>query len=403
MPELRRPSLVGMESTAPRPWRMGPRTTWLFDLAIVGVLALGAVLFTIAVGRVGAGLLSLAEIAPLILRRHRPATAFALVAGLHALQVLTYDYPIWGQLAFPIALYSLARFGRPRDGWIGLGVGGIAALTASVVWTLAFKADLSDELRDPLSINDFVPYVLSIGAIVVAAWALGTQARIRRAYEDTLVERGRQLAAEAEQRALMAAADERARIAREMHDVVAHGLTVVIVQADGARYAAEHDPAVAVRTLDTIATTGRGALAEMRRLLGLLRGSGDPALVPQPGLADLPELLAADQDRVTAELPDPLPEVSDGAALTTFRVIQESLTNVRKHGGPEARITVRLRLDDGDLVIDVIDDGRGASAEHADHGLGLLGMRERVEVHGGSVVAGPVPGGGWAVHARIPA
>jgi len=382
---------------------MGPRTTWLFDLAVVGALAMGAVLFTVAVGRLGAGLLSLAEIAPLLLRRHRPATTFALVAGLHALQAVTYGYPIWGQLAFPIALYSLARFGRPRDSWIGLGIGAVAAVTASVVWTRAFRSGLSEELRDPLSINDFIPYILSIGAIVVAAWALGTQARIRRAYEDTLVERGRQLAAEAEQRALMAAADERARIAREMHDVVAHGLTVVIVQADGARYAADSDPTVAVRTLETIAETGRDALAEMRRLLGLLRGSSDPALVPQPGLADLPELLAADPDRVTAELPDPLPEVPDGVALTAFRVVQESLTNVRKHGGPEARATVCLRLDGTDLVIEVVDDGRGASATHSDHGLGLLGMRERVDVHGGSVVAGPVPGGGWAVRARIPA
>lgn len=380
---------------------MGPRTTWLFDLAIVGLLLLGGVMFLATVHDPYGGLLTLAEITPLVIRRRRPELTFALVAGVHALQAATYDYPLWGQVAFPIALYSLARFGRPRAGWIGLAVAAVATVTAAVVWTHAYKDDLPAELRDRLTVNDYVPYALSIGAIVIAAWALGTQARIRRAYEETLVERGERLAAEAEQRALMAAADERARIAREMHDVVAHGLSVVIVQADGARYAAEDDPAIAVRTLETIASTGRDALAEMRRLLGLLRGSQDPALVPQPGLADLPGLLTADPDHVTSDLPEPLPEVSEGAALTAYRVVQEALTNVRKHAGPDARATVRLRVDGPDLVVEVTDDGRGAAADEGT-GLGLLGMRERVEVHGGSVEAGPVTGGGWSVRARIP-
>lgn len=391
-----------MDSTGPQPWRMGPRATWLFDLAVVGVLLFGGFVYLAVVRETYAAVLTLAEITPLVIRRYRPGTTFSLVAGVHAVQALTYDYPLWGQIAFPIAVYSLARFGRPRDGWIGLGVSTVAAVVASVVWTRAFHAELSPDLADPLTVKDYFPYIASIGAIIVAAWALGTQARIRRAYEDTLVERGQQLAAEAEQRAVMTAADERARIAREMHDVVAHGLSVVIVQADGARYAAEQDPGVAVRTLETIAGTGREALAEMRRLLGLLRGSQDPALVPQPGLADLPTLLSADPGHIVSDLPDPLPTVPDGVALTAYRVVQESLTNVRKHAGPDARSTVRLWIDGADLMVEVTDDGYGAAATVETSGLGLLGMRERVQVHGGSVHAGPAPGGGWTVRARIP-
>ncbi len=390
---------------AQRPWRLGPQTTRVFDAALAGALVLGSV-SGVLTGTPYATALSLAQTLPLFLRRTRPALTFALVASASALQALTYDFPLWGQVAFPVALYSLARFGRPRDAWVGLGVSAVAAVTASYVWTTAFDADLPPELRsDGADLARYLPYALSIGAIVLAAWALGTQARIRRAYEATLVERGERMAAEAEQRARTAAAEERTRVAREMHDVVAHGITGMIVQADGARYAAAQDPDVAVRTLETVASTGREALAEMRRLLGLLRGTSDPELVPQPGRRELPALLAADVEagRVVAELPDPVPTASDGVALTVFRVVQESLTNVRKHAGPEARATVRVRAQGPDVTVEVVDDGRGAAAVRTDGaGLGLVGMRERVDVHGGTVTAGPVPGGGWAVRARIP-
>ena len=259
-------------------------------------------------------------------------------------------------------------------------------------------------VQPDLSLTTFLPYTLTVGAIVIAAWALGTQGRIRRAYEDALLERGERMAEEAEQRTRSAAAEERTRVAREMHDVVAHGITGMIVQADGARYAAEHDPDVAVRTLETVASTGREALTEMRRLLGLLRGTSDPELVPQPGLADLPRLLAADVEagRVRATLPDPAPAMPDGVALTVFRVVQESLTNVRKHAGAGATAAVDVTVDGPDVLVEVVDDGHGAAHTSTSGGLGLVGMRERVAVHGGTLDVGPAPGGGWRVRARIP-
>lgn len=387
-----------------RPWRLGPRATRVFDLVLATSLVLPSLAMVVVVGTSLAPLIfSLLQTVPLYWRRGHPVAVFAFVAGASVLQAATYDMPVWGQVGFPAALYALARFSSGRAARVGLLVGLCGAAVASWVWTSsqvqAYPPGLEYVDYD-VGLDDLSPYFFSIAAIVLAAWALGSQARIRRAYEAGLVERGRQLALEAEQRAVLAAAEERTRIAREMHDVVAHGLSVVIVQADGARYAAQKDPQVAVRTLDTVATVGRDALTEMRRLLGLLRGSDDPALAPQPRLADLPSLVTAD-DRVELDLPDPLPEVPDGVALTVFRLVQESLTNVRKHAGPNAQARVRLESRPDALEVEVVDDGHGASAAGGS-GLGLLGMRERVEVHGGALEVGPAAGGGWRVRARIP-
>ncbi len=391
-----------------RPWRLGPRATRWFDVLFASALVLPIFPLTLALGLRGEGygqpwVLSLLQTVPLYWRRHHPVAVFTAVAGFSVLQAFTYDMPIWGQIGFPAALYALARYGSRRAGVIGLLVGLCGAAVASWVWTSAQFAQYPpglDYIDYDLGLDDLSPYFFTIVAIVLAAWALGSQGRIRRAYEASLVERGQRLAVEAEQRAVLAAAQERTRIAREMHDVVAHGLSVVIVQADGARYAAEKDPQIAVRTLETVATVGRDALTEMRRLLGLLRGSEDPALAPQPRLADLPSLVT-EHDRVRLDLPDPLPEVPDGVALTVFRLVQESLTNVRKHAGPQARATVRLRATGDAVEIEVVDDGHGASAAET-AGLGLVGMRERLEVHDGTLHVGPAVGGGWAVRARIP-
>jgi signal transduction histidine kinase len=188
-----------------------------------------------------------------------------------------------------------------------------------------------------------------------------------------------------------------------MHDVVAHGLSVIVVQADGARYAAAKDPDVAVGTLETISATGREALTEMRRLLGLLR-EGDTGVTPQPGLDDVRHLVdeaRAAGMQVTADLPEHAPDVPDGVGLAAYRIVQEALTNVRKHAGPDAAVDVRVAVDRG-VAIDVRDDGRGAAARTEGRGLGLVGMRERAAVHGGTLEAGPAPGGGFAVSARLP-
>lgn len=386
-----------------QPWRLGPREQWWFDVALATALLLPALATPLTDAGWTGLLLSIGQIGPLYWRRHHPATAFAVVAATSALQAVLLDTPLWSQVAFPVAVYSVARYATTLLGLAAAGVGLCGAAVASVVWLRGYDV--------ALSVANVASYVVTISTIVVTAWALGALARTRRAYVDALVERSEQIRREAEQQVALAASDERARIAREMHDVVAHGLSMMVVQADGARYAARRDPEVATAALETIAATGRESLTEMRRMLGLLRSGEGGELQPQPGLADLPGLVVGDD--IVATLPDPDTPVPDGVALAAYRVVQEALTNVRKHAGPGARARVEVTVGT-EVAVVVEDDGRGAAAacpaqqgEEASgrddgRGLGLIGMRERVTVHGGTVEAGPRPGGGWRVAARLP-
>jgi signal transduction histidine kinase len=211
-------------------------------------------------------------------------------------------------------------------------------------------------------------------ATVVAA---GLAVRLRRRASRAARDRASEAIDTAATRAL-AASDERARIAREMHDVVAHTLTVVVAQADGARFAAKRDPAVATRALETIGEVGRAALTEMRGLLGVLRDT-DPQ-------ADL----------------GPQPSLPIGAGLAVYRVVQEALTNVLKHAGPKVTAYVQLRWLPDAVEVTVSDDGRGAAAGRGKGGTGIEGMRERATIFGGTLSAGPKRGGGYVVRARLP-
>lgn len=251
-----------------------------------------------------------------------------------------------------------------------------------------------------------VPFVL--------AWVLGDSVRTRRAYWAQLEEKASRLEKEREAQSRIAVAAERARIARELHDVVAHNVSVMVVQADGAAYVLDTAPEQSRQALETISGTGRQALAEMRRLLGVLRTGEQPEsgeYVPQPGVEQLADLI--DQVR-GAGLPvdfqvageaRPLPS---SVELTAYRIVQEALTNTRKHGGPDVGATVRLAYKGDDLELLIEDDGRGAQQElytggGADGlGHGLIGMRERVGMVGGSLNAGPRPGGGFRISAVLP-
>lgn len=379
------------------PWQLGARGRWLFDLALAGGLVVVGGLGHFVAGQVAAAILTCVQALPLVWRRRHPVPVFAIVAGASALQAVLIDTPTVGQLAFPVAVYSVARWAPRWHGVAALLVGYAGAGVASVRWLNAFGSDV-------VNASSVTPYVVTIGAIVTTAWALGFAGQQRERYVAELVERAEVAERMAEREVQLAAQDERARIAREMHDVVAHGLSVIVVQADGARYAAARDPDVAVTTLGTIATTGREALTEMRRLLGLLR-IGDSGVRPQPGLADLAHLVAdtrATGARVEADLPDPMPDVPDGVGLAAYRIVQEALTNVRKHAGPDATVSLLVRAEPDAVEIEVHDDGRGAAALSGGRGLGLIGMRERAEARGGTVAAGPAPGGGFTVSARIP-
>lgn len=204
----------------------------------------------------------------------------------------------------------------------------------------------------------------------------------------------------------LAASTERARIAREMHDVVAHTLSVVVAQADGGRFASRTDPAAAGRTLDTIADVSRAALTEMRALLGVLRTpDGEAELGPQPSIGDIPSLVASARDSgldvsfVTTGTPRPLPI---GAGLALYRIAQEGLTNVLKHAGPVVAAYLQLIWGEDDVRLVVSDDGRGAAARGDGRGGGIEGMRERATVFGGTLAAGPKAGGGFEVRAALP-
>jgi len=209
---------------------------------------------------------------------------------------------------------------------------------------------------------------------------------------------------ESEEEAKRAVADERLRIAQELHDVVAHSMGVIAVQAGVGAHVIDDDPAEAKRSLEAIATTSRGTLVEIRRLLGVLRSDGDAAYQPAPGLADLDRLVAdvggAGLD-VALCIDGERGDVPPGVDLTAYRIVQEALTNVLKHAGP-AHTTVTVGYEPGALRLEIADDGRGVNGRASQGGHGLLGMRERVGVYGGSLQAGPAQGGGFRVVARLP-
>lgn len=243
---------------------------------------------------------------------------------------------------------------------------------------------------------------LAVAFGVAAAW-LAVRLRTVWLRERELTER---LASDRAAERELAAAQERARIAREMHDVVAHTLSVVVAQADGGRFAGQTDPDASARALGTIADVSRAALAEMRALLGVLRDAdGDIGLGPQPSIDDIPALVSQARDAglevslVTTGTPHTLPI---GAGLAVHRIVQEGLTNVRQHAGPKARAFVLLAWEADALVATVSDDGRGAAAADDGNGQGLLGMHERAAMFGGTLTAGPKAGGGYVVRARIP-
>jgi signal transduction histidine kinase len=247
--------------------------------------------------------------------------------------------------------------------------------------------------------------VAAVALALAGAFALRARQAVR--HECEARDRG---ATEAAAGRALAASNERSRIAREMHDVVAHTLSVVVAQADGGRFVAKKDPAAAVRALETIADVSRDALTEMRGLLGVLRESdGEAELGPQPTLGDIPTLVSSVRDGglevsyVTTGTPRPLPI---GAGLAVYRIVQEALTNVLKHAGPKVTAYVQLQWKPDALEVTVSDDGRGAAARAtggtATGGTGLEGMRERATVLGGTLSAGPRRGGGYVVRARLP-
>ena len=311
---------------------------------------------------------------PLVWRRRWPMPVFAVIAAVAGVQWLA-DVKVLGDAALLVALFTVAARESRQRALIATGVVGAGAVLATARW----------------GSDDAFKTFVGLAGLTIAAAGIGTSVRQRRAVQAASEER--------------AAAAERARIAREMHDIVAHNLSVMIALADGAAFAAERSPVQSVEAMQNVSATGRQALTEMRGLLGVLRDDESESSRRQPGLDELDQLVG--QVRA-AGLPVTLAVEGDaaalpaGAQLTVFRLVQEALTNTLKHAGPKARAAVTLRFDAGGVDVEVSDDGTGERpAAQGGHGLGLSGMRERAAVYAGTVEAGPLSTGGWRVHTRL--
>jgi signal transduction histidine kinase len=367
------------------------------SIALVALLAMELEVWLAAdiVRRPAAALVALAATLPLAIRARYPLTAF--LVGFGSLMLMTKVSPRFDEagltfvLLYVFWLYTLGANTRGRQAWAAAVI-----VPASV---LGFVADDGDPFR---------PGDIAFGLFIIGGpWLAGLLIRLRRQSERRLGARAAELERERDERARAAVAEERARIARELHDVVAHAISVVIVQARGGRAQLRAGATDESRqAFDAIERTGEQALGEMRRLLGLLRQDDEQlARSPQPSLAQLDAL--AQQVRA-AGLPVELHvdgervEVPPGVDLSAYRIIQEALTNALKHAG-RARAVVRVAYGAQGLEIEVTDDGAGAgSLNGAGGGHGLIGIRERVTLVGGELDAGPLADGGFSVRARLP-
>jgi signal transduction histidine kinase len=320
-------------------------------------------------------------------RRRAPLVVIgvAIATSVVANVVGVLDEAATPAIALVVAVYS-----------VGAHTSGLRAAAGG----LGAAALIAVNVAEQFSLGD----LLFIATILGGAWLAGRAMRYRREREHVLELLTVDLEREREEKARAAVAEERVRIARELHDIVAHAISVIVLQARGGRRSLATDPGETREALDTIEATGSEALAEMRRLLGMLRRDDEEiALAPQPSLRYLDALAAQVRE---AGLPVDLSvegeptELPPGVDLSAYRIVQEALTNALKHAGPAtARVVVRYREDD--LELEIADTGPGAGASDED-GHGLAGMRERVSLYGGKIEAGPRDGGGFAVRARLP-
>jgi signal transduction histidine kinase len=334
-------------------------------------------------------LLAIGVAVPYYFRRHAPLAVLLLSeACLVALAVGDYRTgPAPGVLL--VGLYTVAAWCDVRDRAIGAGA---AVIGLTVVAVVGVPGGISG-----------AGVALNFAAFA-AAYLFGSTMRNRRLYGEQLEARARALERERDEETRRALAEERLRIAQELHDVVAHSMGVIAVQAGVGAHVIDSEPGEAKKALEAISQTSRSTLAEIRRMLGVLRDDEGLSYVPAPGLADLHRLV---RDVATAGLHAEVrvegttTELPPGVDLTAYRIVQEALTNVLKHAGRATAIVV-IGYEDKALRLEILDDGRGVNGRAAPGGHGLVGMRERVGVYGGSFEAGPRTGGGFRVAVRLP-
>ena len=393
-------------NTIPEKWR--GRLAWGLDLLLAAVLT-GTALYDIWAAEVPIHLNENGISGPrlpntiifilvglaLLIRRRMPVATLLVVVPTLVVQSEFFSHPsdmqrpLQSFLALLLVFYSTGAYAEPRRAAIGGAFAGAAVVATDLPYLIAGHPR-----------QDTVPSWIFMGTVWFAGWAFYK----RRSQAARLESRAARLERERDEQARIAVAEAHARIARELHDVVAHSVSVMVVQAQAAQRLIDREPHDARRALDSIEASGRQALVELRRMLGILRRTGEePALNPQPGLRHLAGL--AEQFRTTGlpvELnvegePKTLPP---GVDLSAYRIVQEALTNVLNHAGPaRARVTVRYRDDEAEL--EIVDDGAG-TGKGGGSGHGLIGMRERAALYGGVLESGKREAGGYFVRARLP-
>ena len=374
------------------------------DLIVFGGAAMMVLLFALGTGSIGWWtLFSVPMVAAGALCRVQPLLGVVVIGAIAVLHVLVNVPVVLGDAMTFYAMFCAVAYGRPLVHGIGVAAGMLGVLVQAAYWSVqSLRSEYGGALE---ALASFVGLTVVGTITIVAVWALANLQRARMRQLALTRDRAEQAVREREQRTALAVADERARIAREMHDVVAHSLSVIIAQADGGRFVASQKPEKAAEVLGTIGETGRAALADMRSLLGVLRQEDETSFGPQPGPEMLPELTKRVRTAglpVDLEMDDSLEDLPQALGLSVFRLVQEALTNVLKHGGPGSSAAVRIRRHPQHLLIEVLDDGQGTDPASDGQGHGLTGMRERMAVFGGTLQAGPLPSRGFRVRASVP-
>lgn len=379
------------------------RRTLLRDAALAALMAVTTLvpisLIPDPVTLEWAGWLSLLMCTSLVLRRTHPLISLAVVTLAGAGMVFNLTAPVPALLCIPVVIYSVGRYRRLSGLLPVVCFGVVGSLAGPISWT----RDLDERYR----FLGTSLLVLLCACVVALAYLSGRflRERVLNATLDKEIVTERFTAAQrqSEQETQLATGRARAQVAQELHDVLAHSLSVIVVQAEGAKALTAKRPEAATQALEVIADTGRKSIAEVRRIVALMRGETEsPRFGPAPTLRQIPELVAAADHRITLSISGEVPIVPESLGLAAFRVVQEATTNFLKHAGPTATATVSIAYRADEIDITVRDDGIGALSTSDGHGSGLTGMRERVAAMGGTLSAGPRPGGGYEVKARLP-
>ena len=379
------------------------------DWVVDGILAVSLALVSIVpyVQYAGTGApwfflvgLSLVTVLPVALRRHAPLVMLVLVAIGCTLQLVAFPAPTPSLFAIPVVAYTVARWVPGYASRSVVVVGAFASILGPLRW---FGMNSSGNPS-----TDILYWGACMGA-VLTPYAIGRRSReVAKARQNEIriaEERYQLLLAEREQQSRLAEASTRTMIARELHDIVAHSLSVMIVQAEGGKALARKKPEVAEQALTTIAETGRESLYEMRRIVGVLRGGPDARadFAPAPSLRDIPDLVTRASEHARLEVYGEPVGTSPALEVTVYRIVQEGLTNFLKHAGAGAEASVILTYSPSQVSVEVVDNGHGVPDPTEGGGNGIRGMQERVTSMGGTITAGPRDDGpGFRVYARIP-